>query len=76
MSKKSDMFHTPAPRTAREVLEDASMGDHAICSVVAWGKSNTGSLWLKCSCRPPCISSVPDTKENRLSLQNVPKEYA
>jgi hypothetical protein len=65
---------TPSPMTARMLLEEATQGEHYLCSVVSWGKSCKGVLWLKCSCELAAICTVQDTSENRLALQNVPKE--
>jgi hypothetical protein len=64
----------PAPMTARMLLEEATMGEHYLCSVVSWGWAHRGVLWLKCSCELSAICTVRDTPENRLALQNVPKE--
>lgn len=72
---KDKIYRDPAPHTAREILEEASQGTHGlVCSVIEWGKSVTGALWLKCSCRPASVCGTPDTPETRASLRNAPKK--
>ncbi len=64
----------PAPMTARMLLEEVTLGEHALCSVVSWGVAHSKAIWLKCSCPDPAICSVPNNETNKRILQNVPKE--
>jgi hypothetical protein len=63
----------PAPMTARMLLDEATQGEHALCSVESWGRSGTGSLWIRCSCHRVVCWVLP-TPENLLALQNVPED--
>jgi len=64
----------PAKMTARMLLEEVTLGEHATCSVVSWGVANSRAIWFKCSCENAAICTVENNDENKRILQNVPRE--
>lgn len=56
--------------TSRELLVDVAGEDHALHTVIARTGARNGSIEFACSCGVRC--SVIATKENELSLRNVP----
>lgn len=65
----------PAKMTARMLLEDVTMGEHRLCSVVSWGVAHSKALWFKCSCPNAAICTVENSDVNKQILRNVPREW-